>query len=181
MTVHVFEDSLLLEKAASPLLNQYYYNIIPDLLGIVDVSKKRDFQNIGVDKYLFVQNPGMPKFQWYAIDEKVRSRPWNDFAVEIISVLRNDNNIYPEYNVPGWVWTSHADFIVYAFYNAEQEQFFEEPFFISLRQLKLLIKSKNYKAIRSLNRGYQTVCNIIPKSDVEREKIYSPTLLNYFP
>jgi len=151
-----FDQSLIIEEIASPILNEYYQKAFTNLIGIIDVSRDFDFQRIGVDKFLILKHFEIPKIIVYSIDEKVRDHPWDDIIVEIWSKR--------EQETPGWVWTCKSDYIVYAYMDGKELA--ETPRFIPTVDFVEAIKTKNYPSNEAKNIGWTTVFKIIPKQEL---------------
>jgi len=168
----VFEDSLKLEKACSPYLDSYYRTVFgQNLIGILDVSQIFDFQHMGIDKFLALKLQDVPRLSLYSIDEKVRGKKWSDYAAEVWSKREKE--------IPGWVWTSRADYIVYAFFDMKTKQLIENPRFIPTLDFVAAIKIGNYPVISAVNLGWTTICKTIPEDQLESKEPRSWSLADF--
>jgi len=154
--LHKFTTQL--EDLASPILNEWYKKEFSKLLGIIDVSKQTDFQHLGIDKILVFRYADTPKPVLFTIDEKVRNQAWDDIIAEIWSKKEKE--------IPGWVWTCKADYIVYVFFDMEQRALLESPRFIPTVDFVSLVKTRDYPLKEARNIGWTTVFKIIPKTDL---------------
>lgn len=154
--VHDFPDSIELERKASPILDGWYKANFKNLIGILDVTAETFFQKVGIDKFLVFKCPNVAKIVPFSIDEKVRAQSWQDVIAEIWSKR--------ELEVPGWVWTCKADYIVYAF--VVNGELVEPPRFIPAIDFVSTIKTKDYPLKEAKNMGWTTVFKLIPKEEL---------------
>jgi len=154
--MHKFSTAI--ESLASPVLDKWYRENFSKLLAIIDVSQNTEFQHAGIDKYLIFKHPELPKIIHVSIDEKVRTQSWSDVLAEIWSKKEKE--------IPGWAWTSKADYIVYAFFNPATKKLMEPPRFIQPLELIKLLKTKEYPTKLALNVGWTTVNKAIPKNEL---------------
>lgn len=158
-----FNDSLKLESLCSPCLDSYYRTVFREnLVGVLNVSQMSDFQHMGIDKFLALKVQNLPRLFLFSIDEKVRGQRWPDYAAEVWSKREKE--------VPGWVWTSRADYIVYAFFNMETKQLMDTPRFIPTLDFVMAIKIGDYPIIEAKNLGWTTVCKTIPEDHLESKE-----------
>lgn len=158
-----FDLSVEVEKACSPYLNSYYRTILREnLLDIIDVSQIPDFQHMGIDKYLVLKMQNLPRLALFSIDEKARKQKWDDYAAEVWSKREKE--------IPGWVWTSRADYIVYAFFNMETKEFMDTPRFIPTLDFVTAIKLRDYPVFEAKNLGWTTVCRKIPLDHLDSKE-----------
>lgn len=162
-----FSEKQKLEEIASPYLDEWYrMHFTSNLLAIIDVTKDPDYQFLGIDKFLVLKRPDSAQLAIFSIDEKVRKEKWTDFLAEIKSKEEKD--------IPGWVWTDRADYIVYAFFDFQNKALLEDPAFLVTTELQKLIKINCYDEIRAVNRGYTTVSKRIPAGDIKKKKPPDP-------
>jgi len=156
--VHDFSDRL--EKEASPVLNEWYRSSFNNLLGIIDVTDNRFYRQVGIDKFLHFRCPDIAKTICFSIDEKVRGRHYKDILAEIWSKREKE--------IPGWVWTCKADYIVYAYY--VNGKLVEPPLFIPTVDFVTAIKTKDYprKETKTITEteSWTTIFKPIPKEDL---------------
>jgi len=145
-----------LEKEASPILNGWYRANFKNLISILDVTTNPSFQKAGIDKFLIFKCPDIPKIISFSIDEKARGEPYKDILAE------NWSNWQKE--IPGWVWTSKADYIVYAF--VKNKELIESPRFIPTVDFVSAIKTKDYPINKAENLGWTTIFKLIPKEEL---------------
>jgi len=167
-----FEERVELEKECSPYLDSYYKRAFGDnLVGILDVSQMSDFQHMGIDKFLALKVHNLPKLYLFSIDEKVRKQKWPDYLAEIWSKREKE--------IPGWVWTSRSDYIVYTFFDNETKQLIENPRFIPTLDFVTTIKLRDYPIIHAQNLGWVTVCKTIPENHLESKPPRSFSLVDF--
>ena len=158
--VHDFSDGLDLEEKASPLLDSWYRNTFKNLLNIINVTKERFFQNVGIDKFLVFKCPDIAKIVYFSVDEKARNYPYDDLLAEIWS--------QKEKEIPGWVWTCKADYIVYAF--VIKGELSGTPRIIPTVDFVSAIKTKEYREketkTATANEEWKTVFKLIPNEDL---------------
>jgi hypothetical protein len=158
--VHDFSDSMHLEETASPLLDRWYRNNFKNLLDIIDVTKERFFQSVGIDKFLVFRCPNVAKIVHFSVDEKARNKAYDDLLAETWS--------QKEKEIPGWVWTCKADYIVYAF--VVNGELAESPRIIPTVDFVSSINTKEYREnkTRTQTQGeeWETVFKLIPKEDL---------------
>ena len=168
----VFEDSLKLESVSSPYLDSYYRTVFgQNLVGILDVSQISDFQHMGIDKFLALKAQNLPRLFLFSIDEKVRGKKWSDYAAEVWSKREKE--------IPGWVWTSRADYIVYAFFDLKAKELIESPRFIPTLDFVAAIKLGNYPVLEAKNLGWTTVFKTIPEDQLESKEPRSWSLADF--
>lgn len=155
MAIHDFSDRL--EKEASPILNEWYRNNFNNLLEIIDVTEDLFYRHVGIDKFLIFRCPDISKIIYFSIDEKVRGRHYKD---DILAEIWSKH----EKEIPGWVWTCKADYIVYAYY--VNGNLAEPPLFIPTIDFAAAIKTKEYTRGESKNKGWKTIFKLIPKEDL---------------
>ena len=153
---HEFSEGLRLEREGSLLLNSWYKSNFKNLIAVLDVSAEIFFQNVGVDKFLVFKCPDIAKIICFSIDEKVRGQQWQDIIAEVWSKREKE--------LPGWVWTCRADYIVYAF--MRDNELVEPPRFIPTIDFVSAIKTKDYPVNEAKNLGWKTVFKTIPKEDL---------------
>ena len=154
--IHEFSEGLSLEREASPILDAWYRSNFKNLISILNVTSETFFQSVGIDKFLIFKCPDITKIVSFSIDEKVRSRPWGDILAEVWSKWQKQ--------IPGWVWTCKADYIVYTF--IENKELVELPRFIPTVDFVSAIKTKDYPVKRAENLGWTTIFKLIPKEDL---------------
>jgi len=156
MSTHSFRDGLELERKASPILDRWYRSNFKNLIAIVDVTIYPFYQNVGIDKFLIFKCPEIPKIVSFSVDEKVRNSLWTDFLAEVWSKREKE--------IPGWVWTCKADYIVYAF--IIDDELAEPPRFIPTVDFVSAIKTREYPLNEAKNLGWTTVFRLVPKEDL---------------
>lgn len=154
--IHDFPEGLGLEREASPILNGWYRSNFRNLISILDVTAERFFQDVGIDKFLIFKCPDIPKIVSFSIDEKVRSRSYEDILAEVWSKWQKE--------IPGWAWTCKADYIVYAF--VQNKELIEPPRFIPTIDFISALKTKDYPINKAQNLGWTTVFKLIPKENL---------------
>lgn len=157
---HRFQNGLDDEREASPILNNWYETSFRDLLSIIDVTSDPFFQRAGIDKFLVFKYPDVPRLVYFSIDEKARAKPYEDILAEIWSKKEKE--------IPGWVWTSKADFVVYAF--VINKELVENPLFIPVVDFIAVLKKhskecreKKTKTRISETESWTTIFKLIPK------------------
>jgi len=169
--VHDFSDRL--EREASPVLNEWYRSNFKNLLGIIDVTDNRFYRHIGIDKFLIFKCPDIAKTICISIDEKARRRHYKDILAEIWSKREKE--------IPGWVWTCKADYIVYAYY--VNGDLVEPPLFIPTVDFVTAIKTKDYprKETKTITETeiWTTIFKPIPREDLPSKPPIQLTL-EYF-
>ena len=153
---HEFPDGVDLEKEASPILNGWYRSNFRNLLAIIDVTDNLFYRKVGIDKFLIFRCPDVANLVHFSIDEKVRRKSYQDIIAETWSKWQKE--------IPGWVWTCKADYIVYAFY--QNKELLEPPRFIPTVDFVSAIKTKDYPENESQNLGWTTIFKLIPKEDL---------------
>jgi len=154
--VHDFPEGLEFEREASPILSRWYRLTFKNLIAVVDVTSELFYQNAGIDKFLVFRCPDIPRIISFSIDEKARGQSWNDILAEIWSKREKE--------IPGWVWTCKADYIVYAF--IVDGELAEPPRFIPTVDLVSAVKAKDYPLNEAKNLGWTTVFKLIPKEEL---------------
>ena len=154
--VHEFSDGVDMEKEGSPILNRWYRSNFRNLLGIIDVTDDLFYRKVGIDKFLIFRCRDVASIVHFSIDEKVRSQRREDILAETWSKWQKE--------IPGWVWTSKADYIVYAF--IRNKELVEPPRFIPTIDFVSAIKTKDYPVNKSENPGWTTFFKLIPKEDL---------------
>jgi len=147
---HRFPDGLDVEREASPILNRWYKANFRNLMYILDVTSDPSFRQAGIDKFLIFKRPDVPRLTTISIDEKVRTKPYEDILAEIWSKKEEE--------IPGWVWTSKADYTVYAF--VIDGELVGNPLFIPTVDFAAAIKRRG--------KEYQdtTLFKTVPKRDL---------------
>jgi len=159
---HRFQNGLNVEREASLILNRWYKSSFRYLIGIIDVTSDPFFQRAGIDKFLVFRHLDVPKVVFFSIDEKVRTKPYDDILAEVWSKKEKE--------IPGWVWTCKADFIVYAF--IINKKLIDTPFFIQPIDLieAIKTKAKEYaeKKTKTITKTeiWTTISKTIPKKDL---------------
>jgi len=125
-------------------------------MNILDVTAELFFQKVGIDKFLIFQCPDIAKIISFSIDEKARSKSYDDLLAEIWSKREKE--------IPGWVWTCKADYIVYAF--VQNDELIEQPRFIPTIDFVSAIKTKDYPFNDAKNMGWTTTFKLIPKDEL---------------
>lgn len=159
MTIHNFADSLALSKsyADAPwwgeVYGSYFGNRIASMMYVHDDGWA---QRGGIDRLVTLTDGTTIK-----VDEKVRSRDFDDFALEVWS---NDAK-----HTPGWMEKSlTTDFIAYAFVPSRR------CYLLPYQPLKRAYETHKrqwhhaYGFIFGRNRGYVTSCIPVPICEVER-------------
>lgn len=154
--IHNFLGSIELERKASPILDGWYKTNFKNLIGILDVTADPFFQKVGIDKFLIFKCPNVAKTVSFSIDEKVRGQSWQDIIAETWSNREKE--------IPGWIWMSKADYIVYAF--VQNNELVEPPRFIPTIDFVSAIKARDYPLNEAKNMGWTTVFKLIPKEDL---------------
>ena len=155
--IHTFKNSQKLEIKYSPILNKFYKQCWSiEGKDIVNVTEDRK-----VDKEITIPNrPNNP----LTVEEKIRSCDyWNyrekDILLETISIDYN--------NTPGWLYTSKADCLIYAFVNKFDNKLWIYKF--PLQQLRkwFIIEKDKYKNFKTAkNNGYNTISVVVPIKDI---------------
>lgn len=160
MTTHDFGTSLQLSQdhAAAPWWDDVYLKAFPGLKARVSVRDDGWAQRGGIDTVLTLQDGSTIK-----IDEKVRSKVFDDFCLEYWSNI--------ERRIPGWVAKDLAcDFIAYAF--IPTRTCYLLPFLLLRRAWRLHYREwvTRYKRIEAVNRvgeaTYTTVSVAVPIREV---------------
>jgi len=105
MTTHVFAESLELSRsyADAPWWLEVYREAFPNLASCVYIARDGWAQRGGIDRVLTMHDGTT-----VTVDEKVRTRSWDDFALETWSDKQRKK--------PGWMQKELAcDFLAYAF------------------------------------------------------------------
>ena len=123
---------------------------------MLDVTTESFFQKVGIDKFLIFQYPSIAKIVSFSIDEKARSKSYDDLLAEIWSKKEKE--------IPGWVWTCKADYIVYAF--VQNDELMEQPRFIPTIDFVSAIKTKDHPRQETENKGWTTVWKKVPKEEL---------------
>lgn len=156
MTIHNFEESLAWGERASdaPFWGAVYHKAFPDMASCMRNRGNNEAQRRGVDRVILLNNGRV-----LYIDEKKRSRAYDDILLEYISVDTT--------GAPGWIEKDLAiDYLAYAFMPTRICYLFDWPL---LRRAWVMFKDKwiaNYKRIEAKNNGYTTISVAVPTDKV---------------
>lgn len=140
-----------------PIWEEVYRRAFPDFLSMDSFREYGEWQKAGIDRGITLKNSKV-----IHVDEKVRSKPYEDIALEYWSV--------EEKQIPGWVCKPlRADYIAYLV----------APLgvchFLPVIQLQnAWVKNgdmwkKQYGSIRAKNKNYNTVCCCVPWQEVYKK------------
>jgi hypothetical protein len=144
-----------LEFSNEPKLIAEIREIIVSTLGAEQVI---DISSLRLGKYSDVDYLCLRGERPIAVEVKVRRSQWLDILLEIWS---NE-----ERRVPGWLFKSQADYLLYGFLSSNRVKylFFD---FEKLRQWWEENKSRSWESVRAKNKGYTTVSVAIPLEEIK--------------
>lgn len=159
------------DRQLNELMNDFYKSFFSDAQEIIvhDATstdpnvKKLDkrLQKQGIDKTILLKNG-----KKCTIEEKFREpKFWNnrstDILLEYISIDKDD--------IPGWVYTSKADYLVILYKNEsiEESQVYVFPF-NPIREWVMHndLKFKSYPDVVAHNTNWNTISKIVPVNDI---------------
>jgi len=157
MAMNDFNECLVLSenKEVEDLFIKAYhkafYNITNIMYGRKDYCRT---QKSGIDRIIYLEN-----FKVITIDEKVRKKNYDDFALEFIS---NDKK-----NTPGWIEKDLSiDYIAYGFLESKTVYLLEWQLLKrSWNNFKDIWKEKYFIA-KAENKGYTTYSVCVPIKEV---------------
>jgi hypothetical protein len=150
--VHSFEESLALSQsyAEAPWWLDVYRTAFPTLCSCVNVRKDGWAQRGGIDRVLTLECGRTVK-----IDEKVRTRVWNDILLERWSDEAR--------KTAGWIQKPLAcEFIAYAFVPIATCYLLPTVTLQRAWRLHGRTWAQKYQEVRAQNRGYVTVSVPVP-------------------
>jgi hypothetical protein len=153
---HKFRDSLAVGDAAE---EQFIKLVEACKIDYGDVRKDPRYQCQGIDFLLrnLLNVPEQPMFHSYDVKYDARSTETGNIAIETVSVMRNG-----VIEKQGWLYTTKAEWIVYAFINEKRNVF--RLVFYTPKELKEIAKKAPRRVVR--NQGYESEVAIYPLSNM---------------
>jgi hypothetical protein len=160
-------EDFALEEIASEWFNEFYKKYFK-ATKILDVTKKEEYQKIGIDKILTVGNGEEIK-----VEEKVRSWRNRDFFKKDILF----EYWHSKRNWLGWVYTTQAKYYVYGLSNENKNGFGDSVRVVDLQpdgnsnSFKIFIRGNNWQTsntetIKNGVKLYRTKNFIVPIEDL---------------
>lgn len=147
-----FAEQLRWSEQASdePFWEAVYKKAFPNFVSHMAASGDTDSQRMGIDRIVALGNGRLLK-----IDEKKRTRAWDDILLEYVSVDKT--------GAPGWIEKDlQIDYLAYAFMPTKQCYLFD---WLMLRRAWLQFSDEwkaKYSTKRAKNNGYTTLNVAIP-------------------